>query len=739
MAKAHPGLGVSGECKRVMWAVAVVLPLVSAACTGDLDESVFHGRHALRDGAWELSGRGANHFVRVQDMLVLIARKKLQPRQIRVRDVCHKDMADPSAPDPGYPAPKPHPAVSDTEWAALWRECGRKLANNRRMARACPDVPGIVVLNPTHGTQEPGDGRRKSNNPCQRQFRMVDGAHRMCSRKRDLLVSCARRRARRGKLNAAAVGAVGDIQTHLGADGADLQNVCAPETRATLPYFVLAQGDVEPLIYEHGPEQHVKWPTLQPLDALRVGWHMSLVAQVQMHEIEHGSNATQRFLEDLADLYRVHQRARLPTARAHGREWATGGRAKQEEMLQALNEKFGSGAADASAAGATNPDADMDAKEALDPEARQAFRKLARHGGGHGVDGVSSHGPLFTIPLSALPRPAFPDLWAMLVRRVQPMMDHIQGGGGTEPALVEARALVQQPLNRRLFAECGAAIGGSSASGVPEQSEGENEAGRPDVDADGRYQVLERDAKRAYDSSNKVVSAYGTTAEARQARHQYELSELDNLYARWAQNAGNDTESTPALRTSDGRWTWYRGAYFSSRHTERSDFRRQCNSVLAKHFGLDEDYGTYLERHDSTGEVAQVDERRRVYSSGLYWYPPGAVREWHTNRHDVHDGASWRAYLTMVIPDGNSQRSSSSPVPRLGSSFCFWDAERQVAVTVPSVNATLTLFRLGELDHDAFWHCIKSHDVHRFSMGFALDEISARLLVRDAARNLALV
>ena len=41
---------------------------------------------------------------------------------------------------------------------------------------------------------------------------------------------------------------------------------------------------------------------------------------------------------------------------------------------------------------------------------------------------------------------------------------------------------------------------------------------------------------------------------------------------------------------------------------------------------------------------------------------------------------------------------------------------------------------LGEEDHDEFWHCIKSFDVHRFSMGFALDEASAQMLVRDASR-----
>ena len=110
--------------------------------------------------------------------------------------------------------------------------------------------------------------------------------------------------------------------------------------------------------------------------------------------------------------------------------------------------------------------------------------------------------------------------------------------------------------------------------------------------------------------------------------------------------------------------------------------------------------------------------------------------------HEPPRCTRWRI-VACILDDGHSRWQLAAQQRLVGAKarliLSFWDAERQVAVTVPSVNATLTLFRLGELDHDAFWHCIKSHDVHRFSMGFALDEISARLLVRDAARNLGLV
>lgn len=35
--------------------------------------------------------------------------------------------------------------------------------------------------------------------------------------------------------------------------------------------------------------------------------------------------------------------------------------------------------------------------------------------------------------------------------------------------------------------------------------------------------------------------------------------------------------------------------------------------------------------------------------SGTYWYPPGAVREWHTNRFDVRD-QPWRMYFVRLQP-----------------------------------------------------------------------------------------
>ena len=70
---------------------------------------------------------------------------------------------------------KPNEYIPVDDWKNLWNTCHKQLSSTSRISSSCIDIPGIVV-----GTPSPP---MEVNNPCHLQYRMVDGAHRICLRK----------------------------------------------------------------------------------------------------------------------------------------------------------------------------------------------------------------------------------------------------------------------------------------------------------------------------------------------------------------------------------------------------------------------------------------------------------------------------------------------------------------------------------------------------------------------------
>eukprot|EP00970_Alexandrium_tamarense_P002950 scaffold427_cov103-Alexandrium_tamarense.AAC.5 len=126
-------------------------------------------------------------YARVFELLNWSRQHRLLPRLIGVEKVCHKGMEidfqnevrvnskDGGASFNSDAPNKPNAFIPSDTWGNLWTTCKQKLDYTARVSSSCLDVPGVVVAN----TNPP----LKVNNPCQLEYRMVDGAHRLCLRK----------------------------------------------------------------------------------------------------------------------------------------------------------------------------------------------------------------------------------------------------------------------------------------------------------------------------------------------------------------------------------------------------------------------------------------------------------------------------------------------------------------------------------------------------------------------------
>lgn len=114
-------------------------------------------------------------YARVFDMLNWSRERRLLPVPVDVTSICHKGMGmqTEGSDDCNIPA-KPNVHIPTDTWTSLWSSCSKQLLSTRSSS-SCIDVPGVVVRNP--------DPPLKPNNPCSLEYRMVDGAHRMCLRK----------------------------------------------------------------------------------------------------------------------------------------------------------------------------------------------------------------------------------------------------------------------------------------------------------------------------------------------------------------------------------------------------------------------------------------------------------------------------------------------------------------------------------------------------------------------------
>lgn len=125
-------------------------------------------------------GDGAQRYARVFDLLNWARERGLAPEPVNVSSICHKGMEGRPADDgPAADVPPPAPPngyVPGEAWSDLWGACRDQLvATTRLAASCCIDVPGVLVANPRPPM--------RANNPCRREHRMVDGAHRICLRK----------------------------------------------------------------------------------------------------------------------------------------------------------------------------------------------------------------------------------------------------------------------------------------------------------------------------------------------------------------------------------------------------------------------------------------------------------------------------------------------------------------------------------------------------------------------------
>jgi hypothetical protein len=88
---------------------------------------------------------------------------------------------------------------------------------------------------------------------------------------------------------------------------------------------------------------------------------------------------------------------------------------------------------------------------------------------------------------------------------------------------------------------------------------------------------------------------------------------------------------------------------------------------------------------------------------GLFYYPPGGFREWHTN---MFDDTSWRMYYINATEDGKSW-------------FRYVPPGTNKTVVVPDKSGYFNMFRLRSKKDEIIWHSVYS-DTHRFSVGFKI-------------------
>ena len=126
---------------------------------------VFRSRHDF-SAEWRLGGYGTGYHLGVGRMLLKVAERNAYPQPIDIQLICHKGMEESSDVQPPLGLPKR---------PERFEKICKRLNDSERMASACPAIPGILL--------------RSRQNPCHTPFRMLDGAHRLCSYKNTLLDS----------------------------------------------------------------------------------------------------------------------------------------------------------------------------------------------------------------------------------------------------------------------------------------------------------------------------------------------------------------------------------------------------------------------------------------------------------------------------------------------------------------------------------------------------------------------
>ena len=100
--------------------------------------------------------------------------------------------------------------------------------------------------------------------------------------------------------------------------------------------------------------------------------------------------------------------------------------------------------------------------------------------------------------------------------------------------------------------------------------------------------------------------------------------------------------------------------------------------------------------------------------SGHFYYPPGAVREWHTNIGE--GGLGWRAYIvrkSKFRPRG-AQRGLSKDTSNRSVLRVLHPRTKEM-ITIPDPDEmVINIFKVTA--KPPLWHCVASEGAHRFSV-----------------------
>ena len=114
-------------------------------------------------------------------------------------------------------------------------------------------------------------------------------------------------------------------------------------------------------------------------------------------------------------------------------------------------------------------------------------------------------------------------------------------------------------------------------------------------------------------------------------------------------------EEEEDVSNNEQQWSWYPPAHFSSRGTSYNmPFRMKMYRLMRN---------ALQERIRQVIPTFSFDKARQ---SGMFWYPPGGVREWHTNKLDLVGNTkggektkaeetfasqTWRMYFVRTVRD----------------------------------------------------------------------------------------
>jgi hypothetical protein len=249
------------------------------------------------------------------------------------------------------------------------------------------------------------------------------------------------------------------------------------------------------------------------------------------------------------------------------------------------------------------------------------------------------------------------------------------------------------------------------------------------------YQAPDEKSLLDMEQQKKLHSAKGIP------RLEFLRQEQDIFYGA----AVNDT-----MITENRKWAWRTAAVFSAQYAgKQNEFRRQVHDTLQLP-GQGDFFG---------GRV-----------SGTFWYPPNAIREWHTNNWDLqvdgngHAQMPWRMYYVRqkaATPTGGLDTSRTLredptyfrdksalhlvegpgiPPERLEAFGAYRLTKEEDKKTddglnvwrIPDQDGYVSLFRLQPVEPFR-WHCIVADDsVHRYSMGISLDDEGVEAMLKYA-------